>query len=78
METVQLPSAAVYETKMSIHTLTVNTNIGIPNEFQKNISDPMHKNGVMDQGKYRKRASKKSGRSMSIIFKTTNIYHTHQ
>ena len=48
---VQLPDAEEYDTQMVINTSTVNTDISLAREFQKNIFDPSRKNGVMDQGK---------------------------
>ena len=53
---------------MVIQTLTVNKDISISRESQKHLSDPLHRNVVMYQGKYRKWDRQKKW--------TENEYHT--
>ena len=49
---MQLPGAERYYTHMEIHTSTPNEDIILAREFQKCLSDPKRKNGVIDQDKY--------------------------
>ena len=44
---------------MQIHTSTQNNYVSLAKEFQQNISKQRLKNGVIDQGKYRKRFSER-------------------
>ena len=53
-EEAKMPGAAVYKIHMEMHTSTLNKNISFSRESTKHLSDPSHKNGVMDQGKDRK------------------------
>ena len=52
MTIVQLTVAEAYDTQIVMHTSTGNKDISLARVFQKNILDPSHKNGVVDQGKY--------------------------
>ena len=52
MTRVQLTVAEAYDTQIVMHTSTANKDISLARGFQKNILDPSHKNGVVDQGKY--------------------------
>ena len=78
MFSVQLPSAAVYDKHMTMHTSTINKGISLAREFQKHLLDQSHKNGVMDQGNYIKCSSLKSVVKIIIISDTLNMCPTHQ
>ena len=58
MKTVQLLDAAAYDSQMTMHILTVNTDISLAREFQKHLSDLTWEHGLLDLGKYVKCASK--------------------
>ena len=53
----QLPGESVYATKMELNASNVNKDISLERESHKYILERSQKNGVIDQGKYRKRAS---------------------
>ena len=54
---------------MQMHTLTQNSGVSLDKEFQKNMSKQHRKNGSIDQGKYKKRASERKC--------TDREYHFH-
>ena len=60
MSTVQLLGTKGYDTQMVIHTGTCTYNVSLANEFQKHLSTAAQKHGVIYQGKYKKRPSKKN------------------
>ena len=55
---MQLPGKKVYDTQMFMHTGTCTSDVSLASEFQKHLSTAARKHGVIDQGKYTKRASK--------------------
>ena len=57
MITVRMPGVTGYDNKMTLQTLTVNKDTSLAMELQKKPLGPSRKNGVMDQGKYKKLAS---------------------
>ena len=46
------------ENQIAAQTATQKKYINLSREFQKHLSEISHKNGVIDQGKYRKRPVK--------------------
>ena len=58
MENVKLLGTESYDSHMATNTSTVNTDIILERGFQKHLSDPTRANGLLDQGRYIKRASK--------------------
>ena len=77
MFSVQLPSAAVYDKHMTMHTSTINKGISLAREFQKHLLDQSHKNGVMDQGNYIKCSSlKKCGENYYHFRYIKHVSHT--
>ena len=58
MKTVKLPGSKYYYTQMAMHLYTQNVDVSLYREFQKHLPSASQKNGVIDQGKYRKWASK--------------------
>ena len=62
-----------YGKQMEMHTSTKKEYISLAREFQKHISDPTRKNGVIDQVNYIKQASQQIGLYVSIMYiKVTN------
>ena len=59
MTTLQLPGAAAYDSYMSMHTSTENTDTSLAREFQKHLSDPTRAHSLLDHGKDRKISSKR-------------------
>ena len=55
---VQLPGSKTFDSQIIMHSCTPKTDASLDKEFQKNISREHRKYGIIDQGKYRKRASK--------------------
>ena len=55
---VQLPVSKKIYSNILMHYCTQNNDVSLAKEFQKYISKEHHKHGVIDQVKYRKRASK--------------------
>ena len=55
---MQLPGAKIHDIKMVMKTGTCTSNVSLVIEFQKHLSNAAYKHGVIDQGKYKKRASK--------------------
>ena len=58
MSTVKLTCAKHYDTKIIMHTVTRTFDVSLASEFQKHLYTAARKHGVIDQGKYKKRASK--------------------
>ena len=74
---VKLPCSEAYESHMEIHTSTVNKDISLEREFEKNLSEPTRKHGVMDQGKDRKRDSKRKwDESVYYVQDRKDVPHT--
>ena len=57
MTTVQFPNAAKNNYQIIMDILTKNADISLAKEFQKNLSDPSHANGLIYHGKDRKHTS---------------------
>ena len=55
---MKLPGAPSYTSQMTMNTSPVKIDISITREFQRHISDPTQKHGVIDQGMHRKWDSK--------------------
>ena len=58
MSNVQLPGSKTFYLQILMHSFTENNDVSMSKKFQKYISKEHRKHGVIDQGKYRKRASK--------------------
>ena len=61
---------------MTVHTSTQKYDIVLARGFQKHLSDPSRKNGVIDKGKYQKRTSKGEWNKREYNDKNRN-YVTH-
>ena len=59
MSNVQLPGSETFDSQILMHSCTQKNDVILAKEFQKCISKEHHKHGVIDQGKYRKIASKR-------------------
>ena len=58
-ETVKMPVTEAYYSQMEMHISTVSKYISLGREYNKHILDPSRKNGVMNQGRSRKRSSQR-------------------
>ena len=67
--TVKLPGASTNDLQMVMYTSMSNIDISLAREFQKHLSDPTRAHGLIDNGKYRKRASNRKW--------TEHDYHVH-
>ena len=67
MSTVQVTGAKGYDTHILMHSATSTDDVSLYQEFQRNLSDVSRKYGVIDQVKYKKKASKKSGKEGDIM-----------
>ena len=54
MVTLQLHGLKCYDTQMAMQSTTKNADVSLPQLFQKHLPNASRKNGVIDQGKYRK------------------------
>ena len=54
MYNVQLPGSKLFYYHMQMHTSTQNNDVSLGKEFQQHISEGHLKNGIIDQGKYKK------------------------
>ena len=52
---VQLPGSVRFDSQIKIHTGTENKYVSLAKEFKDNLEGEHHQNGVIDQGKPRKR-----------------------
>ena len=58
---VQFTNISGYDTQMAMYTSTQKEDISLARKFQKLLSNPTNKNGVIDLGKYRKWSNHKLG-----------------
>ena len=59
MSTVQLSGSERFDTQKSVQTATKNTHMSLAQEFQKHLSNASHKHVILDNGRHKKRSSKK-------------------
>ena len=59
MDTFQIPGSERFDTKMSAHTSTQNTDVSLALEFQKHLSNASQKYIILDNGKQKKGQEKK-------------------
>ena len=58
MSNVQLPGSKTFDSQILMNYCTPKNDVSLIKQFQKNLSKEHRKHGVVDQEKYRKRASK--------------------
>ena len=58
MSNVQLPGSRKFDSQILMHSCTSKNDVSLAKELKKHLSKDNCKHGVIDQGKYRKRASK--------------------
>ena len=56
--TVKLPGSELFDTYMTVHTATQNSDVSLAQEFQKHLSNVSHKHDILDNVKHKKRLSK--------------------
>ena len=54
MSTVKLPGSNIFDSQMQIHTGNQKYDVTLDKEFQHYLTKENRKNGVIDQGKYKK------------------------
>ena len=59
MSNVQLLGSKTFDSQILMHSCTENNDASLDKQLQKNLSKGHRKHGVIDQGKYRKIASKR-------------------
>ena len=59
MSTVQLPGSKIFGERIIMHSCTPEKDISLDKYFQKHLSNDERKHGFIDQGKDRKRSSKR-------------------
>ena len=59
MSNVQLPGSKKFDSQIRMHYCTHKNDVSLAKHFQKYLSMEHRKLGVIDQGKYRKRSSKR-------------------
>ena len=59
MSNVQLPGSKEFDSNILMHSCTQNNDVSLAKKFQKHMSKEHCKHVVIDQGIYRKRASKR-------------------
>ena len=74
---VQLPGSKIFDSQMQIHTGNQNNDVILAKEFQQHLTKEHHKNGVIDQVKYRKYSVKENGQTDNIMFKRILTFHTN-
>ena len=55
MSKVQLPGSVIFDSQIKMHTDTENKDVSLVKEFKDHLEGEHRKNGVIDQGKPRKR-----------------------
>ena len=55
MSKVQLPGSVIFDSQIKIHTGTENKDLSLAKEFKDHLEEEHRQNGVIDQGKSRKR-----------------------
>ena len=76
MYNIQLPGSKRFDFQMYMHTSTQNNDVRLDKEFQQICIKIIRKNGVIDQGKYKKYSVKENGQTESIIFRIMLMLHT--
>ena len=61
---------------MQIHTGNQRDNVSLAKEFQNHLTKEHRKNGVIDQGKYKKYSFKENGQTDSIMFSIMLMLYT--
>ena len=59
MSSFQLPGSNKFDSQILMHYYTQKNDVSLAKQFQKYLSMEHHKLGVIDQGKYSKRSSKR-------------------
>ena len=59
--TVQLPGSKCFDTQITVHTVTQNTDVSLAQGFQKHLSNESRKHGIIDHGKHKRCQVNKSG-----------------
>ena len=54
MSSVQIPGSNVFDSQMQIHTGTQKDDVSLAMEFQEHLTKKHRKDGIIDQGKYKK------------------------
>ena len=54
MSNFQLPGTNRFYSQMQIHTINQKSDVSLAKEFQQHLTKKHRKNGVIDQGKYKK------------------------
>ena len=54
MSNVKLPCSNIFDPQMHMHTGNQNNDVSLAKELQQHLKNNMIKNGVIDQGKYKK------------------------
>ena len=54
MSAVQLPGTNIFDSQVQIHTGNQKYDVSLAKEFQHHLTKEHRKNGVIDQGKYKK------------------------
>ena len=58
MSNFQLPGSKTFDSQILMHSCTQNNDVSLAKKFQKHLSKEHRKHRVIDQGKYKKIASK--------------------
>ena len=61
MSKVQLPGPIRFDSQIKMHTGTENKDVSLDKEFKDHLEGEHRKNGVIDQGKSRKRFMERNG-----------------
>ena len=69
MSNLQLPGSNIFDYQVQIYTGNQNNDVSLAKEFQQHLTKEHRKNGGIDQGKYKKRASERKC--------TDREYHFH-
>ena len=59
MDTVQIPGSKRFDTQMSVHIATQNTDVSLAQDLQKHLSNESRKCGIIYHGKHKISSSKK-------------------
>ena len=54
MSTAKLPGSNILDSQMQVHTVTQKDDVSLSKEFQQHLTKKYRKDGVIDQGKYKK------------------------
>ena len=76
MSKAQIPGSVRFDSQIKMHTRTENKYVSLAREFKDHLEGEHRKNGVIDQGKSRKRYMNRNWQKESIMFSIMRIFNS--